>query len=55
MEKYGVNEGVEQETLEKYASEGCPNCGRQNLTKHGAVLICPSCGTAPFENEARKR
>jgi len=54
LEKYGVNEGVDQEKLEKQASAGCPNCGRKDLAKHGSVIVCPSCGTAPFEKDASK-
>lgn len=49
MDKFGVNEGVDQELLEKQASHGCPNCGRRDLTKHGTIILCPSCGTEPFE------
>ena len=48
MEKYGVDEGVDQENLEKKAAEGCPQCGAE-LTKQGSVLICPTHGTEPFE------
>lgn len=48
MEKYGVDENVNQEKLEKQAAQGCPNCGRKPI-RHGAVLICPSCGSEPFE------
>lgn len=49
MEKYGVDENVDQKKLEKQAAEGCPECGRP-LTKHGSVLICPEHGSEPFEN-----
>lgn len=48
MEKYGVDESVDQKNLEKQASEGCPKCSRE-LVKHGSVLMCPTCGTEPFE------
>lgn len=51
MEKYGVDEGVEdQEKLEKQASAGCPECG-QKLARQGAVLLCPTHGTEPFEKK----
>lgn len=49
MEKYGVNEGVDQENLEKRAANGCPECGAE-LIKHGSVLSCPTHGTEPFEH-----
>jgi ribosomal protein S27AE len=48
MEKYGVDETIDQEKLEKSASEGCPKCGGK-VTRHGAILICKNCGTEPFE------
>jgi DNA-directed RNA polymerase subunit RPC12/RpoP len=51
MEKYGVSE--EQEELEKKAAQGCPNCGRKDLTKHGSLLFCPNCGSEPFEQERK--
>lgn len=51
MEKFGVDEttGVDQEQLEKQATEGCPICAKE-LTKHGSVLMCPEHGTEPFEH-----
>lgn len=52
LEKYGVDEGVDQEALEKQAAAGCPKCG-QTPVKHGKVLSCPSCGTEPFEKKER--
>ncbi len=48
MEKYGVDESVDQETLEKKAAQGCPECGKP-LTKHGNVVMCETHGTEPFE------
>lgn len=54
MEKFGVDEGIPQEKLEKQAAQGCPNCGRKDVLKHGATLICPSCGSEPFEEPQRK-
>ncbi len=48
MEKYGVDENVNQEQLEKKAAEGCPLCGRAPA-RHGSVLICPEHGSEPFE------
>jgi len=48
MEKYGVDESVDQHKLEKQATQGCPKCGRAPV-RHGAVLICPQCGSEPFE------
>jgi len=48
MEKYGVDEQINQEKLEKQASEGCPKCGGK-VTRHGNILACENCGTEPFE------
>lgn len=50
MEKFGVDETVPQEQLEKAAAEGCPMCGRKPV-KHGNVLLCPEHGSEPFEKE----
>lgn len=48
MEKFGVDENVNQQGLEKAAAEGCPKCGSK-VEKHGSVIVCPNCGTEPFE------
>lgn len=48
MDKYGVDESVDQNELEKVANNGCPICGKP-VTKHGKVLACPTHGTEPFE------
>jgi hypothetical protein len=48
MSKFGVDEGSNQEELEKVAGNGCPTCGRKP-TRHGSVLICPVHGSEPFE------
>ncbi len=52
MEKLGVDERVNQETMEKRASKGCPidGCGKE-LIKLGHILKCPVHGTEPFEAE----
>lgn len=53
MEKYGVNESVPQDKLaEVKAGERCPNCKAllADLAQTG-VLLCPECGTEPFEKE----
>jgi hypothetical protein len=50
MEKYAVEEGVNQEELEKQAMHGCPKCGGR-VDRHGKVLTCANCGTEPFEAE----
>lgn len=52
MEKYGVDENVDQEELEKQAAGGCPECG-QTPVRHGKVLSCPTHGTEPFEKTQR--
>jgi nucleoid DNA-binding protein len=50
MSKFGVDENVDQETLEKQAASGCPvdGCGRAP-ERHGRTLICPVHGSEPFE------
>lgn len=48
MKKYGVNEGVDQEQLEKVAAQGCPECGKKPI-RQGNVLLCPDHGSEPFE------
>ena len=51
MDKLGVDEGVDQESLEKRAANGCPLCGSP-VERHGRVLSCPKHGTEPFEKDA---
>jgi len=53
MEKFGVDEQQNQENLEKIAGEGCPKCGAK-LERHGQVLLCPNCGSQPFEKKEPK-
>ncbi len=50
MEKLGVDESVDQEKLEKVAADGCPQCGAP-VQRHGSILVCPRCGTEPFEKK----
>jgi DNA-directed RNA polymerase subunit RPC12/RpoP len=50
MEKLGVDEGTDQEELEKKAARGCPKCG-QKVEVMGKVLACPTHGTEPFEKK----
>jgi hypothetical protein len=48
MTKYAVDEGYDQDQLEKAAARGCPICA-QPVVKHGRVVACPTHGTEPFE------
>jgi len=56
MEKYGVDEVSSQtkktKTAQKTDELKCPTCGKKlkNLNKTGGVLICPQCGSQPFES-----
>jgi ribosomal protein S27AE len=52
MSKYGVDE--DQAIKEKKASRGCPHCGTpaDKLARHGSIIMCPYCGTEPFEGGA---
>ena len=52
MEKYAVDESVDP-GLEKQAAQGCPKCGGK-VEQHGKVLMCPKCGTEPFESKKKK-
>lgn len=54
MEKFGVDLGVDQELMEKQASEGCPRCGRKDLMRHGQLLFCPVHGSEPFESGKKR-
>lgn len=48
MNKFGVDES--QTENEKKASDGCPQCGGK-VERHGKVLMCPKCGTEPWETK----
>ena len=50
MEKFAVDEEVDQEQLEKQAAQGCPECGKKP-ERHGNVLVCAVHGTEPFEGK----
>lgn len=53
MDKFGVDEQqTDAERFEKAAAEGCPQCG-QKVEKHGKVIVCPKCGSEPFEPRKR--
>jgi len=54
MSKYGVDQNQSQR-MEKYASRGCPNCGTRadKLVKYGSVILCPNCGSEPFEKKGK--
>ena len=52
MEKYGVAEEQQDEKKEKQAAAGCPKCGSP-VARHGNTLVCPNCGTEPFEQEKK--
>lgn len=52
MDKLGVDEGVDQEELEKKAASGCPTCGKTPI-RQGNVLLCPEHGSEPFEQEKK--
>lgn len=50
MEKYAVDEGVDQNAMEKAATQGCPECGAK-CERHGSLVVCPRCGSEPFEKK----
>lgn len=55
MEKFAVDEDLgDQEALEKKAAGGCPRCGA-TPQRHGRSLICPKCGSEPFEGSGDKK
>lgn len=53
MEKYGVSEVGNKKDLEKAAAHGCPRCGSE-VARHGVTLLCPKCGTEPFEDDKKR-
>lgn len=53
MEKYAVEEGQDQDAIEKAASQGCPVCGRA-VERHGDVVLCPVHGSEPFEKKRQE-
>jgi len=48
MDKFGVDESIDQKKMGKQASEGCPKCGA-TPKRLGQLLMCPNCGSEPFE------
>lgn len=55
MEKFAVDEsGQVPESLEKVAEKAgkCPKCGSE-VERHGRILICPNCGSEPYEAETK--
>ena len=50
MDKYAVDETVDQNIMEKAAAQGCPKCGAK-CERHGNTMICPRCGSEPFEKK----
>lgn len=54
MDKYGVDESQDDAQLEKRANQGCPKCGGK-LERHGTTLLCPNCGSEPFEQDGKCR
>jgi len=50
MEKYAVDETVDQDVMEKAAADGCPECGAK-CERHGNTMKCPVHGTEPFERK----
>jgi predicted RNA-binding Zn-ribbon protein involved in translation (DUF1610 family) len=52
MEKLGVDEPVEEKVAEAKETGKCPQCNAvlRNQDETG-VLVCPQCGTRPFEGE----
>ena len=51
LEKYGVDTSVDED-LEKKASQDCPKCGKKPVL-YGTVLVCPGCGSEPFETRKK--
>jgi predicted RNA-binding Zn-ribbon protein involved in translation (DUF1610 family) len=50
MDKYAVDESVDQNVMEKAAAQGCPECGAK-CERHGNLLFCPVHGSSPFEKQ----
>ena len=57
MEKYGVEESDEKvKTASESTGDKCPTCNAplRDYKKTG-VLLCPNCGSKPFENKDATR
>ncbi len=54
MDKFGVDEQADEQSLEKQAGQECPRCGRK-VERHGKVLVCPNCGSEPFEHDQENK
>ncbi len=54
MDKFGVDETVDQRAMEKAATQGCPECGAK-VIRDGNIVRCPVHGTEPFEVKEKKR
>ena len=55
MEKYGVDETAASELkLGQIALDRCPLCGAV-LATHGSIVLCPTHGSKPFENDATEQ
>lgn len=51
VEKYGVDENgdeSEKRAVAETKPKVCPQCG-STLEEHGEVVLCPKCGSDPFE------
>lgn len=53
MDKFGVDQSIDQAAMEKAATQGCPECGAK-VTRDGSIMRCPVHGTEPFEQPKRE-
>ena len=52
MEKFGVDEPVEEKIAAAKETGKCPQCNTVlRDQEETGVVICPNCGTKPFEKE----
>lgn len=51
LDKYAVEEEKDQDAMKRaFDKSACPKCGRK-VERHGDTLLCPNCGTEPFEKK----
>jgi ribosomal protein L37AE/L43A len=54
VEKYGVEQAQDEKTAEMRKTEICPDCSEKlRPTTTTGVLMCPKCGTKPFEQASK--
>lgn len=54
MEKYAVVQEAEKlKTASTEKQKNCPKCGKELVENNQFLLWCATCGTEPFEKQAK--